>query len=204
MSSNQLRKDGERAARRFMKKIRSEERLERLRGEVVVFEYPDANYEHVVRRYSKRIFRVDDGADFAREFGSKRSDKEASRRDPHLRRLGKLIAGIDLAVGTFKTFYHGAMRNLRRATKQEIATVTPATPGSCHVILIKGREVCELAARDVQLNENEAGRWLDNFNRTMRKSAWRAALIRPGSLGRLPRGVGEQSRQPSERSRQGR
>ena len=177
-----LVKDGERAARKYLRRAADDQEAAELIGKTIVFEYPRHNFEHVPLDYRTRIFRVDE----AREFGSDPNDESAAESNPHLRRRGKLLVGVDLACGEVRKFYRGAMRNLHPASPEEVSELAKPVSGPCHVVLIHGREVREIGDRDVLLNENEAGPWLDNFNNAMRKTPWRAAVIRPDSLGKFP------------------
>jgi hypothetical protein len=116
-----LVKDGERAARKYLRRAADDQEAAELVGKTIVFEYPRHNFEHVPLDYRTRIFRVDE----AREFGSDPNDEPAAERNPHLRRRGKLLVGVDLACGELRKFYRGAMRNVHPASPNEVAALTP-------------------------------------------------------------------------------
>ena len=119
-----LVKDGERSARKYLRRAADDQEAAELVGKTIVFEYPRHNFEHVPLDYRTRIFRVDD----AREFGSDPNDEPAAERNPHLRRRGKLLLGVDLACGEARNFYRGAMRNVHAASAEEVAALAPVSP----------------------------------------------------------------------------
>lgn len=75
-------------------------------GELVSFEYPAANYEHVPPRWERRLVRID-------QVLSGPAPQEAIDRDPLLCRRGPLVIGRDeCRHGAVRQFYWGRTRRV--------------------------------------------------------------------------------------------
>ena len=54
------------------------------------------------------------------------------------------------------------------------------------IVLLYKNVAREVADSCVVLSEADAGEWVENFNRIMRATPWRAAIVQRGSLAGLP------------------
>ncbi len=158
MTSN-LKKE-EAGARRYLTKELESQEVESIRGRLIVFDYPKSNHENVYLRYKERVFRVD-VKNCARDFGTDPNDEPAAERDPHLRRMGKLISGFDLTDGIQKQYYHGAMQNIRILEDNEAVTVEASA------VAISDASGVRVAT--VDLDAKGCAQFVRGFNRRVKK-----------------------------------
>lgn len=154
----------------------SEKSANRLEGMFARFKYPSVNSPLIKSYLEPRVAKVIRVRDTDKE----PLEPATIRENPLIKRGRFLIYTEDLMKGEVRRFYLDSMQELK-VSKQPPPGFNP-DPRPCQIVLVHGTEIREIANDQIQLNENEAGRWIDLFNRLWRRSKWRAALVRKDSL----------------------
>jgi len=75
-----------------------------------------------------------------------------------------------------------AGRRLGTGRKKALSVTARRSRPTCQIALVLGHEIVEIADDGLLLDECDAGAWIDGFNSVMRRTKWRACIVRPNSL----------------------